>query len=73
MAAPGVMPDPSLNEVARLDPARSDIREVDILVIEPTGLDLGASLDFGAELAERRIRAGVELGRRKLDEWLTVT
>jgi NTE family protein len=60
----------ALNEVARLDPGRADVRAVDILVIEPTGLDLGGSLDFDASLAERRIRAGVAVGRRKLDGWL---
>jgi NTE family protein len=59
-----------VNELCRLDPSRSDVREVDILVVEPTGLDLGGSLDFDAELAERRLEAGLEIGRRELEAWL---
>jgi hypothetical protein len=59
-----------VNELCRLDPSRSDMREVDILVVEPTGLDLGGSLDFDAELAERRLEAGLEIGRRELEAWL---
>ena len=59
-----------INELCRLDPSRSDVREVDILVVEPTGLDLGGSLDFDADLAERRIVAGLEVGRRALEAWL---
>jgi NTE family protein len=59
----------AINELCRLDPSRTDVREVDILVIEPTGLDLGGSLDFDAELAERRIALGLDLGRRRLEEW----
>jgi NTE family protein len=58
-----------VNELCRLDPERTDRREVDLLVIEPTGLDLGGPLDFGAELAERRLRAGLDVGRRELSAW----
>lgn len=58
-----------LNELRRCDPTRTDVKEVRIKVIEPTGLDLGGSLDFDAELAERRIALGLEVGRRELDGW----
>jgi NTE family protein len=60
----------TINELCRLEPGRTDLRLVEILVIEPTGLDLGGSLDFAPELTERRISAGLELGREKLDGWL---
>jgi NTE family protein len=59
-----------VNELCRLAPGRTDKREVDLLVIEPTGLDLGWPLDFGADLAERRVQAGLEVGRRELAAWL---
>lgn len=59
-----------VNELCRLDPSRGDRREVDLLVIEPTGLDLGGSLDFSEDLAERRVALGHELGARELARWL---
>jgi NTE family protein len=60
-----------INELCRLDPSRTDRKEVDLRVIEPTGLDLGGMLDFDTQLAERRIAAGLEVGRRELDTWKT--
>jgi NTE family protein len=59
-----------VNELCRLDGSRRDRKEVDLLVIEPTGLDLGGSLDFSADLARRRIEAGREVGARELARWL---
>lgn len=58
-----------INELCHLDPDRTDRREVDLLVIEPTGLDLGGSLDFSPELARRRLELGREVGTRELAAW----
>jgi NTE family protein len=59
-----------VNELCRLEPDRPGVREVELLVIEPTGLDLGGALDFSAHLADRRLEAGLEVGRRELADWL---
>lgn len=59
-----------INELCRLDPERHDRREVDLLVIEPTGLDLGGALDFSADLARRRVELGREVGAQQLANWL---
>ena len=58
-----------INELLRHDPQRTDRKEVDLLVIEPTGLDLGGSLDFSADLARRRLELGREVGARELAAW----
>jgi NTE family protein len=58
-----------VNELCRADQQRRDRREVDLLVIEPEGLDLGGSLDFSADLAERRLQLGHEVGARELASW----
>jgi NTE family protein len=58
-----------INELCRLDPDREGVKEVDLKVIEPTGLGLGGALDFDRRLAERRLQAGLEAGRRELDGW----
>ncbi len=58
-----------INELSRAQPDRTDRREVDLLVIEPTGLDLGGSLDFSPELARRRLELGREVGARELAAW----
>jgi NTE family protein len=58
-----------INELCRLDPDREGVREVDLKVIEPTGLDLGGALDFDRHLAEARLQAGLEAGRRELAGW----
>lgn len=59
-----------VNELCRLDPDRRDRREVDLHVVAPTGLELGGVLDFDRALTERRLAAGLEIGRRELDAWL---
>lgn len=58
-----------INELSRDHPERTDRKEVDLLVIEPTGLDLGGSLDFSPELARRRLELGREVGARELAAW----
>lgn len=58
-----------INELCRLDPQRRDRRAVDLLVIEPTGEQLGGSLDFSRELAEHRVARGREIGARELAAW----
>jgi NTE family protein len=58
-----------VNEVCRLSPGRTDRREVSLLLIEATGLDLGSSLDFDPALAQRRLELGLVAGRRALDGW----
>jgi NTE family protein len=60
----------AINRLCELDPDIPDRRWVDLLVVEPTGLDLGNGLDFSPALARRRIALGYEQGARKLDEWL---
>lgn len=59
-----------INELCRLDGGRRDRREVDLLVVEPTGLDLGGALDFSADLARRRVELGREVGAREVARWL---
>ncbi|MGI8874574.1 MAG: patatin-like phospholipase family protein [Egibacteraceae bacterium] len=44
-------------------------RAVDLLVIEPTGLDLGHSLDFDPALAAARVAQGVAADRHALAGW----
>lgn len=46
-----------------------DRRVVELVLVEPTGLDLGGSLDFDPAAARERIRLGVEVGGRVLGEW----
>jgi NTE family protein len=58
-----------INELCRVAPERTDRREVSLLVVEATGLDLGSSLDFDPELAQRRLELGVRAGRRALAGW----
>jgi NTE family protein len=58
-----------VNELATLGPPRADRRRVDLLLVEPVGLDLGSALDFEPALAERRIALGLEAGRRALAGW----
>lgn len=58
----------TINELCRHDPG--DPRKVvDLLLIEPTGVDLGGSLDFDPALAEQRIAAGRELGEQAITRW----
>ncbi len=59
-----------VNELCRLDGTRTDRKEVDLLVVEPTGLDLGGPLDFSADLARRRVELGREVGAREVARWL---
>lgn len=58
-----------VNELCRLAPERTDRREVELLVIDPVGLDLGGALDFDPALAERRLELGVSAGRAALESW----
>lgn len=58
-----------INELCRVAPERTDKREVSLLVVEPTGLDLGGSLDFDPELAQRRLELGLVAGRGALAGW----
>ena len=58
-----------INELCHLDPDRTDRKEVDLLVIEPTGEQLGGSLDFSRELAEHRLARGRAIGARELAAW----
>jgi NTE family protein len=58
-----------INELCRADPGRRDRKEVDLLVIEPAGLQLGGALDFAPDLVERRLELGRALGRKRLEEW----
>jgi NTE family protein len=58
-----------VNDLCRLDPGHDGMREVEILVIEPAGLEIGGTLDFDPALAERRLELGLELGRQKLATW----
>jgi NTE family protein len=58
-----------VNELCRVAPERTDRREVSLLVVEATGLDLGPSLDFDPALAERRLDLGLAAGRRALADW----
>lgn len=44
-------------------------RVVDLLVVEPAGLDLGDSLDFDPALTAARLGQGREAGRRALAGW----
>jgi NTE family protein len=58
-----------INELCLLGADQPDRRLVDLLVVEPTGLDLGGPLDFDATLARRRIALGLEAGRNALAGW----
>jgi NTE family protein len=58
-----------VNELARVGPPRADRRRVDLLLVEPVGLDLGGSLDFDPALAERRLALGLRAGREALEGW----
>lgn len=58
----------TINELCRNDP--DDPRKIiDLLLIEPVGLDLGRSLDFSPERAAERIAMGREAGARALAGW----
>lgn len=58
----------TINELCRQDPG--DPRKViDLLLIEPVGLDLGRSLDFSPARAAERIAAGRAVGERALEGW----
>jgi NTE family protein len=58
-----------VNELCRVAPSRTDRRLVDLLVVEPIGLDLGGALDFDPALAQRRLELGLGAGRRALEGW----
>jgi NTE family protein len=58
-----------INELCRVAPERTTMREVSLVVVEPQGLDLGGSLDFDPQLAQRRLELGLAVGRRALAEW----
>lgn len=58
-----------VNALARAAPEATTRRVVDFLVVEPTGLDLGSSLDFSPALARRRLALGEEVGRAAIAEW----
>lgn len=58
-----------INVLCRVDPEATERRLVDIVVVQPTGLDLGESLDFAPELVRRRIDLGREAGRRAFADW----
>lgn len=60
----------AVNELCRVAGETPWRRLVDLLVVEPTGLDLGGGLDFSRELAERRIRLGREVGAKAIEQWL---
>jgi NTE family protein len=58
-----------VNQLCRAAPRATDRREVDLLVVEPVGLDLGGALDFDPALTERRLELGLAVGRRALEGW----
>ena len=58
-----------VNERARAAPQATTRRVVDFLVVEPTGLDLGSSLDFAPELMRRRLALGREVGAAAIADW----
>lgn len=59
-----------VNRLVAAAPTGTDRRAVDVLLVEPAGLDLGDGLRFDPEQARRAFEAGRELGARRLDEWL---
>lgn len=59
----------ALNVVARHAPQVTTARDVDFLVIEPHGLDLGESLRFDPRQAARNITLGREVAEAALEGW----
>ena len=60
----------TINELCRVAGETPQRKLVDILVIQPTGLDLGDGLDFHPPHADVLIRLGEEVGGRALDAWI---
>lgn len=58
-----------LNEIARIAPQATHARPVELLVVEPAGLDLGAGLRFDPGQAERNIALGRRVGEQALEQW----
>jgi NTE family protein len=58
----------TINELCRHDPGDPH-KIIQLLLIEPIGLDLGRSLDFSRALSSERIAAGREVGERALAGW----
>lgn len=58
-----------INELCACEPERTDRCVVELLLVEPVGLDLGDAFDFSPELARRRIALGLDAGRRALEGW----
>jgi hypothetical protein len=58
----------TINELCDRDPA-DPRKRIQLLLVEPVGVDLGGSLDFSPALAEQRIAAGRELGKAVLEAW----
>lgn len=59
----------SENRLARYAPDRTDRRVVDLLIIEPTGLDLGDGLRFDPAQARRLLDLGHGVGREAIAGW----
>lgn len=59
----------TVNELCRAAGETPQRKLVDILVIQPTGLDLGDGLSFDPERSATLLRLGEEVGGRALDSW----
>jgi NTE family protein len=58
-----------INRHVRAHPGETDRTEVDVLLIEPEGLDLGDGLHFDPDHAARLFAVGQDYGGRALDAW----
>ncbi|HVM00582.1 MAG TPA: patatin-like phospholipase family protein [Egibacteraceae bacterium] len=59
----------ALNTLASAAPAATGARQVDFLLVEPAGLDLGDGLRFDPRRAARNIALGREAGARAIAGW----
>jgi NTE family protein len=58
-----------VNRRCRVDPGVTDRREVDVLLIDPRGEDLGDGMSFDPDQARRLFALGRQIGADALDGW----
>lgn len=59
-----------INRLVAAQPGRGPERAVEVLLIEPAGLDLGDGLNFDPAQAKRVFDLGRRVGEQRLEEWL---